>query len=234
MRTAKTGRDTKRQKKPKKGESTRSRQLTFLTAFLNERFCIAAACRAAGIHRATFYRWEKSERFRRELDELKQEKIDLIEVALYRNIQSGDPASVIFALKTIGKLRGYIESERVRTGEAPPKQAVEILDELLAGTIDAVEAGLKFARAGLPLPEALRLLLSKTEPPPREPDVPPSISDEELEAEYQKKMAELDAQEKNWLPARREEVRALKEELKGAEAFAPGAEPKKEVTECQS
>ena len=217
-------RDGKRHISQKKRESTRARQLTFLRVFLEGRFCIAAACRAVGINRSTFYRWQKNQRFQRELDDLKQEKIDLIEAALFRNIQSGDPVSIIFALKTLGKNRGYVEAEKVRTGELPAKRAMEILDSLLSGGIDVTTAALQFTREGLPLPDAVRLLLSKTTPPEAEPDLPVAISDEELEAGYRRKMAEIEGQKEQWLPERHKEVASLKDELKNVESWGPTPE----------
>lgn len=214
-------RDGKRHISQKKRESTRARQLTFLRVFLEGRFCIAAACRAVGINRSTFYRWQKNQRFQRELDDLKQEKIDLIEAALFRNIQSGDPVSIIFALKTLARDRGYFQKE---TGEAQAKRGVEILDDLIADKINAVTAALLFAKDGLPLPRALELLLGRVSLPEPKPEVPPGVSDEELEAGYRRKMAEIDGQKEQWLPARHKEVASLKDELKNIESWGPTPE----------
>ncbi len=216
--------DGKRHISQKKRESTRARQLTFLRAFLEGRFCIASACRTAKINRSTFYRWQKNQRFQRELDDLKQEKLDLIEAALFRNIQSGDPVSIIFALKTLAKNRGYVESERVRTGEAQAKRGVEILDDLIADKINAVTAALLFTKDGLPLPRALELLLGRVSLPEPKPEVPPGVSDEELEAGYRRKMAEIEGQKEQWLPERHKEVANLKDELKNAESWGPTPE----------
>ena len=209
----------------KKGESKQSRQRAFITAYVANRFSVAAACREIGIGRTIFYRWMKSGKFSQELADAKEERLDIAEASLFRNIQAGDPVSLIFFLKTIGKIRGYVEAERVRTGEIPAKHAMEILDELLAGNIDAVAAALQFTKEGLPLPRALELMLSKVSLPEPTPELPPEISDEELEAAYQRKKAEIDDQKEKWLPKRQAEVATLKEEMKNIESFGPGAAP---------
>jgi len=205
----------------KKGEATRSRQRAFITAYIENRFSVTAACRVVGIGRTVFYKWRKSGRFSQELADAKEERLDIAEACLHRNIQAGDTTAIIFFLKTIGKSRGYVEAEKVRTGELPAKRAMEILDSLLSGGIDVTTAALQFTREGLPLPDAVRLLLSKTTPPEAEPDLPVAISDEELEAGYRRKMAEIDGQKEQWLPERHKEVANLKDELKNAESWGP-------------
>ena len=211
---------------PKKGEATRGRQAAFIEAYANSRFNISEACRSIGIGRSTFYKWGKGERFRRELDDAIQGKIDMVEAALVRNIQAGDTTSIIFFLKTIGKTRGYIEGEKTRVGEVPAKRAVEILDSLLAGDVDAVKAALMFEKEGLPLPDSVRIILNKVEPPPPPLELPLSMSDEELEAGYRREQAKIDKEKERWLPARRAEVAGIKEELKNADSFAPEAATK--------
>jgi len=208
---------------PKKGEATRGRQAAFIEAYANSRFNISVACRSIGIGRSTFYKWGKGERFRRELDDAIQGKIDMVEAALVRNIQAGDTTAIIFFLKTIGKTRGYIEGEKTRVGEVPAKRAVEILDALLAGVVDTVKAALMFEKAGLPLPDAVKVLLGKQVPETPPPDIPPSLSDDELEIGYQKEMARIDQQEKEWLPERRIDIQELKDELKHQDSFKPDA-----------
>jgi len=221
----------KKQILPKKGETTRGRQLAFVEAYTGNRFNISGACRSIGIGRSTFYKWQKLERFRQQLDDAIQEKIDLVEAALFRNAQSGDPTSIIFFLKTVGKSRGYVEAEKVKVGEVPAKIAVEILDQLISGDIDAVTAALQFSKAGLPLPEAVKVLLSKVTPPEPPPELPPSLSDEELEAGYQRKMTRIDKQEKEWLPERRIDIQEIKDELKEIDSFKPDVKNKIRIGE---
>lgn len=89
------------------------------------------------------------------------------------------------------------------------------------------EAGYKFNILGLPMPEAIRIELSKQEPVPPPPDLPDLIKDEELERLYREQMSKIKEQEGKWLPERNLEVKQLKDELKDVESFGPDAENKK-------
>jgi len=102
-----------------------------------------------------------------------------------------------------------------------------IMDEVVAGTMSVKDAAYKINMAGKPLPEAVKIELLKAQPEAPPPDLPPAMSDEELEAGYQRKMAEIDEEEKKWLPERQADVQTLKDELKDIESFKPDAEPKK-------
>jgi len=203
--------------------TAKAKQTAFLTAFVEKRFNISAACRQVGIDRRTFYRWRKSSSFSQALEDAIQERIDQAESALFRNIQAGDTTSIIFFLKTIGKSRGYIEAEKVKTGEAPAKKAVEIMDKLLSGQIDVTAAALTFTREGIVLPEALKLLLSKTTPPDPPLELPTEISEEELERKYLEGLQRAQHQEEVFVPARRAEIQKLKDELRDADSFDPDA-----------
>jgi len=215
----------KRQHLPaKKRSSTKLLQTAFLAAFADSNFNISEACRQIKIDRRTFYRWHKTSTFRQQLDDVMQSRIDLAESALVRNIQSGDTASIIFFLKTIGKSRGYIEAEKVKTGEAPARKAIEILDLLISGSIDAIEAALRFSREGLPLPEALKLLLAKVMPPEPPLELPPEISEEELEARYLAGLQHGQQQQEVFVPARRAEIQQIKDELKNADSWGPSGD----------
>ncbi|NPU86562.1 MAG: hypothetical protein HPY65_18975 [Syntrophaceae bacterium] len=211
-------RNKTRQKGLKKGESTRSRQLTFLKAFLDERFCIVAACRVAGINRATFYRWKENERFRKELDALEQEKVDLIEAALFRNVQAGDSTSIIFALKRLGRKRGYGDKPM------PSKEGIAIIRLVRAGEISLKDGAYQLHEIGEPLPEAMKIELEKMPPDVPPPELPPAMSDEELEERYQKGLARQNQQRDEFVPNRREEVQAIKDGLRGIESFGPDAD----------
>ena len=97
------------------------------------------------------------------------------------------------------------------------RRTAKILKEVLADKITVREAAYKFNILGLPIPEAIKIELSKTTPEPPEPDLPPAMSDEELEAGYQEKMKNQDRQATEWLPQRQAEVLELKE----AASFGP-------------
>jgi hypothetical protein len=224
-----------KQIKPKKRETTRSRQKAFMVAFFKHGFNVSAACRDVGIDRGTFYLWRKNERFQTELHEATEARLDSIEAALSARIKAGDTTAIIFACKTLCRQRGYIEAEKVRAPESPDKKALEILDCLISGDIDVTAAGLQFSRAGIPLPEALRVLLAKVQAETPPPDLPASIPDEELEARYQAQLDKNEKQVTEFVPARQEEVRQLKEELKGVESYGPDAENRtaREGSKCQ-
>lgn len=213
------------QVQPEKKASTRARQLAFLEAYTSVtcKFNVALACKKSGISRRIYYKWMETDQFRQDLDEAVQGKIDQVEAALFGEILTGNVTAIIFFLKTIGKSRGYVEGERVRTVEPPHKQAAEILDNLISGALDPLQASLKFDRAGLPLPDGLKIILGKFEPPPPPIELPPSMSDEELEAGYRAEMARVNQQKVDWLPERRREVEGLKDELKGVDSWGADA-----------
>ena len=71
---------------------------------------ITPACRMAGIDRSVFYDWLKNDKdFKKKVDEMKEVALDFAESALFKQIESKNPVSTIFYLKTRGKKRGYIE-----------------------------------------------------------------------------------------------------------------------------
>lgn len=99
-----------------------------------------------------------------------------------------------------------------------------LLNGVISGTMPAREAAYRITLLGLPLPEVLKIELSKAQPEPPAPEIPPSMDDAELEERYNEQMRKRDQQVKEWVPERQGEVKALKEELKGADSFAPGIE----------
>jgi phage terminase small subunit len=106
-------------------------------------------------------------------------------------------------------------------------QTEKLLKAVLAGTMTTREAGYKFNMLGLALPEVLKIELSKAQPEPPPPEIPLALDDKDLEAGYQRKMAEIDEEKEKWLPGRKEEIQGIKDELKGIESFGPDAEMKK-------
>ncbi|MRJ06239.1 MAG: hypothetical protein C6I01_01805 [Epsilonproteobacteria bacterium] len=72
------------------------------------------ACRAVGVGKTTFYRWQKEdEEFRKKVEEAVElgnlELIDLGVKTLKQKIEEGDLTATIFVLKTLGKRRGFTE-----------------------------------------------------------------------------------------------------------------------------
>jgi hypothetical protein len=73
---------------------------------------ISQSCKLSGITRQTFYNWKKEDaEFLSILEDIEPVEvfIDFAENALNKRIQDGDTTAIIFALKTKGKKRGYVE-----------------------------------------------------------------------------------------------------------------------------
>lgn len=72
---------------------------------------ISITCKQCGITRKTFYEWLKNDaEFAAQITDIKEnEVVDFVENALMKRIQDGDTTAIIFACKTLGKKRGYVE-----------------------------------------------------------------------------------------------------------------------------
>jgi hypothetical protein len=151
-------------------------------------------------------------------DDLNEAKIDAWEEALHRNILAGAEVSTIFGLKTKGRKRGYGDKAM------PSKEAIAIVKRLLADEITTKEAAYQLYMIGEQIPEVMKIELEKTPPDMPPPELPPAMSDEELEERYQKGLATQNQQKETFVPERRKEVQAIKEELKDIESFGPNAE----------
>lgn len=66
------------------------------------------AGKSANVTLSEFKSWyANDDRFRERVDALQETTLDFAEAALYKKIQAGDTASIIFFLKSKGKKRGY-------------------------------------------------------------------------------------------------------------------------------
>jgi hypothetical protein len=107
-------------------------------AYKANRGNVTDACAAADIARQTWYLWyHNDEDFKNEVDNVKEALVDWYESRLQALAQgaeyealdvNGDirtlrdkpnPTAVIFALKTLGKHRGYIEKQEIDTTIQP-------------------------------------------------------------------------------------------------------------------
>lgn len=95
---------------------TKSNEITlkkkaFLDAYAKAFGNISQAAKAAGIRRETYYEWIKDAKFKAEVEAIEPGEVfvDFAENALIRRIDAGDTTAIIFALKTKGKKRGYVE-----------------------------------------------------------------------------------------------------------------------------
>ena len=93
----------------------------FYAALLETMNNVSAAERKCGIDRTTHYSWIRKDPIYKEwIERLPEVQVDFYEQALHKLISSGNPAASIFALKTKGKHRGWVEkSEISHTGIAP-------------------------------------------------------------------------------------------------------------------
>jgi|TARA_R100000081_G_scaffold22955_1_gene10032 hypothetical protein len=77
---------------------------------------VSKACEAAGVSRKSFYRWMKNdEEFKEAIDSVMADDlfVDFAEEHLVEKIRKGDTTAIIFALKTRGKKRGYVERQEI-------------------------------------------------------------------------------------------------------------------------
>lgn len=90
-------------------------QKKFLELYAKTFGNISQTCRLAGIDRGTFYAWQDDAAFQEKLTAVSPEEqfIDFAENALTKRIEKGDTTAIIFALKTKGKKRGYVEKQEV-------------------------------------------------------------------------------------------------------------------------
>lgn len=109
-----------------------------LKSFKASRGNVTDACAAADIARSTFYLWlQTDEEFKAEVDAVKEELVDFYEKQLQVLAQGAtyealtndgeivtlrdkpSAAATIFALKTLGKSRGYVEKQEIDMNVQP-------------------------------------------------------------------------------------------------------------------
>lgn len=195
---------------PEKVRKTAERD-ALLIALQKKSGNISEACKAANLGRATYYRWLNNDpEFAQACQDIKESIIDLAESQLYQEIKNSNLTAIIFYLKCQAKHRGYSEHH-----SAPDAEERKILTEYAAGTIDAIQAGTRYAMIGRPLPDVLRMQLAKMEPPETEAGDEGVYTDEELEADFQAMQAKVGEEKDRWLPERREQVAQMKRDLDG-------------------
>ena len=109
--------------------SIKGRQKIWLEAYQAKAFNISAACKAVGIDRRTYYRWLADSAFAQKVKDVMEERIDFVESKLFQKIKDGEITAIIFALKTLGKHRGYIERQELTgaNGATLPPMDIKIL-----------------------------------------------------------------------------------------------------------
>ena len=82
---------------------------------------VTSACKSVDISRETHYRWMREDKeYKAAVEEISHVAIDFAESHLHKLIKEGNPAAVIFFLKTKGKKRGYIERQEIEVQEKKP------------------------------------------------------------------------------------------------------------------
>lgn len=139
----------------KKSPAKAQRKKMLLAALEKSFGVVTTACQHTGIDRQTFYNYYNDDpAFAKKVDELKNVALDYAESHLFKNMQDGKEASVIFYLKTQGKGRGYIEKvQNEHTGSnGGPIQFADTID--LSKLSDQELIALKAIQAKLGTPEA--------------------------------------------------------------------------------
>lgn len=192
----------------KKTDGRQMRQAAFIKAFPRQGFNVSRTSTAVGLDRSTFQKWIACDpEFAMQFDLAKQTMIDMWEEALYNKIvEDKDTTAIIFALKTLGKERGYVEGNRVSVVDKSPILTA-VIDGIAGGTMTVFHGSLELTKAGIPLPETIKILLSRTETA-EQTDKEISNADE-LDRRYLEAIQAVERQIE-CLPERRQQVEALK------------------------
>jgi|KBSMisStaDraftv2_1062788.scaffolds.fasta_scaffold1642014_1 hypothetical protein len=92
------------------------KKAAFIEGYVKSFGNITASCRAAEISRTTYYNWmREDESFKAQIETVEPNEIfvDFAENALIKRIRAEDTTAIIFALKTKGKKRGYVERQEI-------------------------------------------------------------------------------------------------------------------------
>ena len=97
----------------------------FLKAYQNTFGNVSASCQIVGIVRQTYYNWTKNDpEFVQQLEDTEPQErfMDFLENKLVDKINSGCTTSLIFALKTKAKPRGYVERQEITGADGYPTE----------------------------------------------------------------------------------------------------------------
>ena len=76
-------------------------------------FLTIAAKKMGVTYQAIWNRMQRSEKIRDIVEQIRESHLDFSEIKLLKNITRGDPASIFFHLKCLGKKRGYVERQEL-------------------------------------------------------------------------------------------------------------------------
>ena len=87
---------------------------------------VTLACKKAGIHNDTYYRWRKDDpEFSADCDKAFNKAGDFVESQLYNLIKKGNTAATIFYCKTKLRARGYVEKSETTVTHLMHEQAIK-------------------------------------------------------------------------------------------------------------
>ena len=95
----------------------------FIDAYERSFGNILVSCKTVGIARQTYYNWiEQDAEFKKQIESIqpKERFLDFLEGKIVEKINGGDTTSIIFALKTKGKKRGYVERQEITGADGIP------------------------------------------------------------------------------------------------------------------
>lgn len=118
------------------------------------------------------------------------------------------------ALKLLCQYYGILDKAR-GAKQDPLIEQKEALQSIRDGKKTVLEAALDLEIQGIPLPETLRILISKYAEADDDPDDGESVipTPEEMDLRRKKRLKEIEVQKKEFLPKRQGEVREMKSEM---------------------
>lgn len=109
-----------------------AKKKAFIDAYTKSFGNITQSCKAVDICRQTYYNWLQNDtEFANDIQNAEPQEvfIDFAENGLVKKIQEGDTTAIIFALKTKGKKRGYVEKHQIEHSTDPEAPVIFKLDD---------------------------------------------------------------------------------------------------------
>ena len=111
---------------------TKLAKKSFIEAYKKTFGNVSQSCKIVGVSRTIHYQWLKEdEEYKNTLESIEPSEmfLDFTESKLVDKISKGDTTAIIFALKTKGKKRGYIERTEVQQETTIKNLDITVLDD---------------------------------------------------------------------------------------------------------
>lgn len=106
------------------------RKQEIIEALRSQQGLLSLAAKKAGVSYWTVWKYAKDyAEVRKAVAESKEAMLDYAEGKLFKKMEAGDIAAIIFYLKTKGKGRGYIERSEITGAEGTPLLNVRVYSE---------------------------------------------------------------------------------------------------------